>query len=364
MPADFLDLGTVNDDLGLGHPDRQCAADVPPWHGVAVLAVGDQPLDVDHTVDHRPDVIGLRRQRNQVGHFLLMQLRRRLAELPQFADVGDIGQPPGGDLIEMIQRLEGPAVEQAGLDVEEWPLHFSFGLRPPGPAGDRSETVVGGEGQEPRVVNRHVILVAGHHDFHIIMQACCGHTAQMGEGARVLAQGGRQILGLDESQILAARVAQDVAEQRDAAAALGGEVDVMDGVVHLGLGSRRRLEADHGSRRRPGTQFGEPLADHGIAAGESPLPQFLEQPHGSQFGIASQQFLDDRLVRVEPPRPPPQTRSVGIAGSLGVDLGHDLADGVPRQSQVAGDLPDRGAGRPPADDLIALLFVHRYVALR
>ena len=70
----------------------------------------------------------------------------------------------------------------------------------------------------------------------------------MSEGADVLAQGGRQILGLDESQILAARVAQDVTEQQDAAAALGGEVDVMDGIVHLGLDARRRLEADHGDR--------------------------------------------------------------------------------------------------------------------
>src|SRR5512135_794698 len=91
-------------------------------------------------------------------------------------------------------------------------------LRPPGPACDRSETVVGGEGQEPRVVNRHVVLVAGHHDFHIIIQAGCGYTAQMGEGAHVLVQGSRHVLGLDESQILASRVAQDITEQRDAAA--------------------------------------------------------------------------------------------------------------------------------------------------
>ena len=78
----------------------------------------------------------------------------------------------------------------------------------------------------------------------------------MWEGAHVLALRGRQIVGLDESQVLAAPVAQDGAEQRDAAATIGGDVDVVDGVIHLGLGTPRRLEADHAepskSRRNHG----------------------------------------------------------------------------------------------------------------
>ena len=168
--------------------------------------------------------------------------------MPQFADVRNVGQPPGSDLVEMVERLEAPAVEQTGLDVVERPFDFSFGLGPPGLTSDWPETVVGGKRQEPWVVNRHVILISSHHDFHIIIQAGGGHTAQMSEGTHVLAEGGRQILAVDESQILAARVAQDVTEQRDATAALGGEVDVMDGIVHLGLDARRRLKSDHGDR--------------------------------------------------------------------------------------------------------------------
>ena len=111
MPGDLLDLRTVNDDLGLGHPHRQHAADVTPRHRVAILAVSDQAFDVDRAVDHRGDVIGLRRQRDQMGPFFLMQLQRRLLGFPQHADVGDMGQPPGGGLVEMIQRLEAPAIE-------------------------------------------------------------------------------------------------------------------------------------------------------------------------------------------------------------------------------------------------------------
>ncbi|MGO9107619.1 MAG: hypothetical protein ACLP9L_00160 [Thermoguttaceae bacterium] len=99
--------------------------------------------------------------------------------------------------------------------------------------------------------------VAFHRRFHIIIQTCYRNTAQMCTGAHVLAQRGRQILGLDESQLHAAPVAQDGAEQRDAAAALGGEVDVVDGVIHLGLGTPRRRAADHAepsqSRRKHGT---------------------------------------------------------------------------------------------------------------
>ena len=48
-----------------------------------------------------------------MGQFLLMQLQWCLGGVPQFADVGDVGQPPGGDLIEMVQGLEAAAIEQA-----------------------------------------------------------------------------------------------------------------------------------------------------------------------------------------------------------------------------------------------------------
>ena len=53
MPGDLLDLGAVDDHLGLRHPYRQHPPDVPPRHAVAVLAVGDHALDVDRAIDHR-----------------------------------------------------------------------------------------------------------------------------------------------------------------------------------------------------------------------------------------------------------------------------------------------------------------------
>ena len=110
-----------------------------------------------------------------------------------------------------------------------------------------------------------------------------------------------EVLGLDEAEVLPPRVAQNVAEQVDAAAAFAREVDVVDGVIHLGLEARARLEADHRGRRRPGTQLTEPLADRGVAAGETTLPQFIEEPHRGQIGITAQQFLEHRLVWIELP---------------------------------------------------------------
>jgi len=79
------------------------------------------------------------------------------------AHVRDIGQPPRGQLVEMRQRAEGATVEQAGLDVVEGPFDLALGLWPPHQARHRPKAVVGGERQKPRVVDRHVAVVAGHH---------------------------------------------------------------------------------------------------------------------------------------------------------------------------------------------------------
>jgi hypothetical protein len=170
MPGDLLDGGAVDDHLGLGHPHRHDAPDVPPRHGVAVLAVGDQALGVDRAVDHGPDVIRLGWQWDQGRPLFLVQLPRRLPRFPQLADVSDVRQPPESGLVELVERLEGAAVEQAGLDVEEGAFHLPLGLGASRPARDRPEAVVGGEGEEPRVIDRHIVLVAGHHHLHVVIE--------------------------------------------------------------------------------------------------------------------------------------------------------------------------------------------------
>jgi hypothetical protein len=51
----------------------------------------------------------------------------------------------------------------------------------------------------------------------------------------VLPQGRLKVLGLDEAQVLATRVAEQIAEQVDAATAFFAEVDVVGRVIDLGL---------------------------------------------------------------------------------------------------------------------------------
>jgi len=133
-----------------------------------------------------------------------MAIERPLPGLAMDSHVGDVAQPPGGHLVEMPQGAEGPAVEKVGLGIPEGPLHLALGLTAPHPAGLRREAVVRGEGQELGVVQRPLVAVTQHHHLHVVVRAGGGHAAQMLEGADVFAQGGRQVLCLDETQILPA----------------------------------------------------------------------------------------------------------------------------------------------------------------
>ena len=192
------------------------------------------------------------RQRQQVRLLAGMTLARRFLEVAQDTDIGDLGQPPRGHLVEMLQRVEGAAVEQAGFDVEELAFDFALGLRPANAARLRAEAVVRGEGEELGVVQRAVGVVPEHHRFEVVVQADAGDAAQVMEGMHVLAQGRQQVHRLDPAQVLPPRVAEQVAEQVDAPAAFAREVEVVDAIVHLGLLAWPGLKARHGRRRRRG----------------------------------------------------------------------------------------------------------------
>src|SRR5262249_2001087 len=134
-----------------------------------------------------------------------------LTGLPVDAHVGDLGQPPGGHLVEVGQRAEGAAAEQVGLGVIERPFHLPLSLGAPRPAGDGPEAggggegqggrgrdghgaVVGGEGEEGVVIDGHVAVVAGDHHLEVVVQAGGGHAAEVLEGAHVLPQGRLEVL--------------------------------------------------------------------------------------------------------------------------------------------------------------------------
>ena len=126
--------------------------------------------------------------------------------------VGDLGQPPGGCLVQVCQRVEVAAPQQAGFRISEGPFHLSFGLGPSHPAGNRPKSIVGRERQKPRVVDRLVAVMASDDDFHVVIKTGRRDAAHVLEGADVLADGRGEVLTLDEMKILPARVAQDIAE--------------------------------------------------------------------------------------------------------------------------------------------------------
>ncbi len=204
VASDFIDLLAVDDQFGLGDAHRQRLADMPPGNRVKVLPIDDVAFDVDDAVVDDGNVIRRGRQRDQVGELLRMPVEWSLLGLSMNAHVGDIGQPPGGDLVEMFQRAKRPAIQQALFRIIKRPFHLPFRLAAAHAASVRGEAIVRGEGEELGIVERPFIAVPQHHNLHVVVQAGSGHTAQMFKSADVLAQSGRQVLGLDEAKILSA----------------------------------------------------------------------------------------------------------------------------------------------------------------
>src|SRR5260370_15049751 len=189
------------------------------------------------------------------------------------ADVGDVGQPPGGDLVEMGQVAEGAAVEQVLLDEVETPFDLALGLGTTRQAGARLEAVMRGEGQKARIVQRPVLVVLQHYDLHVVVKTDRGHAAKIREGADVLADRGGEVLRLDERQVRTPRVAQHIAEQVNAPPAFLGEIDVVGAVIHLSLRAPARLEADHRRARGLRTQLPYPFTPDAAPYAKAARPQ-------------------------------------------------------------------------------------------
>jgi hypothetical protein len=128
-----------------------------------------------------------------------MAIERSLFGLALDAHVGHVGQPPPGDIVEMIQRAERPAVEQARLDIGEEPLLLALGLGPPRQTGKGLESIVRGERQEKRIVEWTFLVVTQHHDLYVVVEANRRYALQVLDGADVLADRGCEVLGLDEA---------------------------------------------------------------------------------------------------------------------------------------------------------------------
>src|SRR5208337_2221583 len=159
--------------------------------GIKIASMREVAIDADMAIDDLGGVEVAAWQRQEVRLFALVTLPRRFLEVTQDALVCDGLQPVSGHLIEMLQRLEGAAIEQAGFDIGEVAFDFALGLWPAHAAGLGSEAIVGGEGEELGIIEGAVGIVTQHHGFEVVVQTDTGDTAEMMEGMHVFTYGRR-----------------------------------------------------------------------------------------------------------------------------------------------------------------------------
>ena len=99
----------------------------------------------------------------------------------------------------MLQRREGPAIQQVGFHILKWSFDLAFGLRTMRPAGPGLETVMRGEGQKAGVIDGLVAVVTGHYHLHVVVQTGGGQTLKVFEGADMFANGGGKVLRTPQS---------------------------------------------------------------------------------------------------------------------------------------------------------------------
>ena len=128
MPGDFLQADRVDDDFALGDAHGEDLADVREGHGIKIASMREVAIDADMAIDDLSGVKVAGRQWQQVRLLAMVTLERRFLEVAQDANIDDIRQPLCRHLVEMLQGVEGAAVEQADFGEVELPLAFSLRL--------------------------------------------------------------------------------------------------------------------------------------------------------------------------------------------------------------------------------------------
>src|ERR1019366_9048470 len=163
----------------------------------------------------------------------------------------------------------------------------------------------------------------------------------------------------DEAQVLPARIAEQVAEEINAPPAFAREVDVIDAMIHLRLHPWLGLKARHGRRRGAWPQQTQASMHDRVLAGEAACLQFLHGALGGDVRIFAEQFLQDRLERINDARTWPwPARGRSLAVTLGLHPRQRALHGATRDSQLVGNRPLRHPALTPLHDLQSHRFVH------
>src|SRR5207244_4959892 len=118
------------------------------------------------------------------------------------------------------------AIEEVGLDIPKRAFYFTLRLRPSGTAGDGPEAIVGGKGQEARVVDRLFSVIAGDDDLHIVVETIRGQPFQVRKSGDMLANRRGEVLTFDKVHVLAAGISEDIGEGVNRPSSIGRKIDV------------------------------------------------------------------------------------------------------------------------------------------
>jgi len=201
--------------------------------------------------------------------------------------IGNGHNPVHQALIEMIQRVEGLAPQEA-LDVLHARFDLALGLGPVGPAQPRPKAPVGTEVPEDGVpLDPAALEVAGeHHRLGVVVEVLMGDAPEVLEGRLVTADEGRQLLVQGGPGKKPAAVAQGHHEEPNVDAASGDRRPALT-PVDLALPAGFRLEANRGLPMSLLPQGLNEASNRGITAAISHRSQFLEDrlgapPHSGQ----------------------------------------------------------------------------------
>ncbi len=215
VASDQMEVGGVDEQLGLRDPDGQKLRHVLVGQGVAVALPGDEALDIAEPIHDAGGVVGVLRQRAQVGLLLGEEVDRCAAGLPVASQVAGAGAPRLELLGEVGLIAEAPPIEEAALQLPEAALDGGLVVGVTGTAGERLEFVVGGEVDEARIVDGLASLPPQHDRLLVVVLADMGGAAEPCKGLDVAVEERVQIDARVEAVVLAVAVGQRVAEGLD-----------------------------------------------------------------------------------------------------------------------------------------------------
>jgi len=276
--------------------------------------------------------------------------------------VGNGHDPVHQALVEMIQRVEGLAPQEA-LDVLHTRFDLALGLGPVGSAQPRPEAPVGAEVPEDGVpLDPAAFEVAGKHDRPgVVVEQLVGDAPEVLEGLLVTADQGRQPLVQRGPGKEPAAVAQGHHEEPDVDAARGNRRPAVT-PVDLALPAGLRLEAHRGL---PLGLFPQRLneAPHRVVASRvAQQAKFLEDRLGAP-AHGGQPLTDVLLIQAQKRRLRPRSTI-----RRGLTLLQDLPHRADIQVQRPGDRLLRFLAfesavdlvpKTPVDHVLASRWVHR-----